>query len=191
MALSVNSFGTRGITNNCGWAKIPTAQLVGDAYGAMEFLAAQPFVDAKNISAVGFSMGATTVLSLAQDDWAFRVDTTGKSKLKAAVSMYPRCGQVDRSSITLMAPLQIIIGELDDWTPVSECQLLSKHVSPEGASLTLTVLPGAYHAFDHFTYNGRPLGRRVVQGHVHEPNEGANSKAISIIRRNLANNLSN
>lgn len=189
VSLAVDSFGSRDVSTNCGWHTISDYRLVADAYGAIEYLVAQPFVDARNIGAIGFSMGGTTVLEFAQEDWANSQDTRNKRKLKAGVAMYPRCGRADRVNPMLVAPVQIIIGDVDDWTPAYECENFREGVSPKGAPLSLKILPGAYHAFDVFTVEGRPVGSRVIMGHVLEPNDEANEQAVATVRAFLMQNL--
>jgi dienelactone hydrolase len=44
------------------------------------------------------------------------------------------------------APLLILIGESDDWTPAAPCRALAAQVG--AAKLTLVTYPGAYHVFD-------------------------------------------
>jgi len=47
-----------------------------------------------------------------------------------------------------LAPLLILIGEKDDWTPADPCEALTKAAQAAGYPVTLKVYPGAYHAFD-------------------------------------------
>ena len=62
VALFVDDFSTRGLKETCA---VDFNEAMADAYGALGFLAGQPFVDAARIAAVGFSQGGDTALRLA------------------------------------------------------------------------------------------------------------------------------
>jgi dienelactone hydrolase len=47
-----------------------------------------------------------------------------------------------------MAPLLILIGEADDWTPPEPCRKLAENARAAGYPVELTVYPGAHHSFD-------------------------------------------
>jgi dienelactone hydrolase len=49
-----------------------------------------------------------------------------------------------------IAPLLILAGELDDWTPAAPCQRLAAHASAEGQPVSIVVYPRAYHSFDSY-----------------------------------------
>ena len=71
----------------------------------------------------------------------------------------------------MTVPTLILIGELDDWTPASECRNLAEGrddwgVSREkgqGIPIEITVYPGAYHDFDvpHFRTPEKLLGHHL------------------------------
>jgi dienelactone hydrolase len=45
-----------------------------------------------------------------------------------------------------VAPLLLLLGEADDWTPIAPCQALAAR--GDGAPIEMHVYPGAYHGFD-------------------------------------------
>jgi dienelactone hydrolase len=47
-----------------------------------------------------------------------------------------------------IAPLVILIGEKDDWTPAAPCQQLAAAAERAGYPVTIKVYPGAHHSFD-------------------------------------------
>jgi dienelactone hydrolase len=59
----------------------------------------------------------------------------------AGIALYPRCGFF--TQFRGSAPLLILAGELDDWTPAAECRLLAN-----AEKVTLKVYPGVHHSFD-------------------------------------------
>ena len=46
------------------------------------------------------------------------------------------------------APLLILIGEKDDWTPVEPCQRMTETAQAAGLPVSIKVYPGAHHSFD-------------------------------------------
>ena len=147
-----DSFGPRGHRSIC---EIPNSQRSideemrrDDVFAAMKWLAAQPGVDASRIVVAGWSHGAQTVLSV--------MDATDKTvqaqpvKPRAAVAFYPGCIKFERMfNYELSAPLLLMIGELDDWTPAAPCVALGRRLGKPGQpAFEMMVYPGSYHAFD-------------------------------------------
>jgi dienelactone hydrolase len=163
-----DSFSTRGHADGvCTDASPPIvsfAQRADDAYAALVHLQTLPNVDARRIAVMGGSHGGSSTL-------ATIVDTAANSKrnaprLAAAIALYPGCGRsigdwsVERArdarhKITgysgvfrPLAPLLILTGELDDWTPAEPCRRMAAASRQAGHPVEITVYPGAHHAFD-------------------------------------------
>jgi dienelactone hydrolase len=84
----------------------------------------------------------------------------------AAVALYPSCAarmgtwRVERRPATNgrivnysgvykpLAPLLILIGEIDDWTPAEPCRELAQTAQRAGYPVAIKVYPGAHHSFD-------------------------------------------
>jgi dienelactone hydrolase len=141
VSLAVDSFATRGITDQC--TQLDPTRL-GDALGALSYLSGLSFVDARRIAVVGSSQGATVALKLAST-YEDIFDVPRDPRSIAAVAYYPMCGAMTED---LIRPALILIGELDDWTPAKDCKLWTKWQVDRGAPAKLVVYPGAYHAFD-------------------------------------------
>jgi dienelactone hydrolase len=47
-----------------------------------------------------------------------------------------------------LAPLLILIGELDDWTPAEPCRRMAAAAQAAGYPVEIKVYPGAHHSFD-------------------------------------------
>jgi dienelactone hydrolase len=178
VVLVVDSFTTRGIEQACTAIGHGIAARIGDAYGALAYLAAQPFVDANRIALLGFSQGAITALSLvgARDFEMFENEVD--HKFKAAVAFYPACP----ADGTMTVPTLILIGELDDWTRAVGCRSMMEERTGAGSPVRLIVYPGAYHAFDVMALQPG----REMYGHRIEYNETAARQAIDEVRRFLA-----
>jgi dienelactone hydrolase len=175
VTLVVDSFTTRGINNTCSGEPAPR---VADAYGALAWLARQPFVDANRIAVLGFSAGGVATMSIAEARDFELFENEGEHAFKAAVALYPAC----RSDNALKMPTLILIGELDDWSPAAACRATAARRTG-GSPVKLIVYPGAYHSFD----TPRP-GRRYF-GHWLEYNAAATQAATEETRRFLAEQL--
>jgi dienelactone hydrolase len=145
VSLVLDSFATRGIKNAC--TQVTPGLLLtrqGDALGALSYLSNLPFVDSQRIAVIGYSQGAMVALQLASNHQAEIFDVPRDRKFKAAVAYYPLCSV---ASEELIVPALIMIGELDDWTPATDCERWMKRRADRGAPVKLIVYPGAYHAF--------------------------------------------
>jgi len=141
VVLLPDSFGSRGLGAQCTTREreMRPRDRVGDAVGAADWLAVQPFVDPARIALLGWSNGGSTVL------WAVsgQVRPAG-SDWRVAIAFYPGCrlpAGSERWKPRL--PLHILIGAIDDWTPPEPCRELT-----DRGPVELIEYPGAYHAFD-------------------------------------------
>jgi dienelactone hydrolase len=171
VSLMLDSFATRGIKNAC--TQVTPGLLLtrqGDALGALSYLSNLPFVDSQRIAVVGYSQGAMVALQLASNHQAEIFDVPRDRKFKAAVAYYPLCSV---ASEELIVPALIMIGELDDWTPATDCERWMKRRADRGAPVKLIVYPGAYHGFNSPAFaDGRDyLGHWVK----YDPTTGAQS----------------
>lgn len=138
-----DSFNPRGVRQVCtlSQAERPVYPFGRsfDANGAADWLAAQPFIDKSRLGLIGWSHGGSTVL------WTVREGGAPNTvDFKTAIAFYPGCKvPSERPNWKPRLPLKILIGALDDWTPVEPCRDLSaKH------SVPLIEYPDAYHGFD-------------------------------------------
>jgi dienelactone hydrolase len=123
-------------------------------------------------------MGGVAVL------YALDLDMTAQyfaERFRAAVAYYPGCITLPRFT----APVAILIGEADDWTPAERCRDMVRHARPDSAPIAMTVYPGAHHAFD--VVQLQP-GRQVY-GHWIEYNDAAAEDAEVRVRTFLATHL--
>ena len=85
------------------------------------------------------------------------------------------------------APLLILIGEADEWTPAARCQEMVRQSAQWGTTtahgVTLQVYPGAHHGFD----GDLPLGSYA--GHTCERNPEVAAHAETEVKRFLAHHL--
>src|SRR5262249_2873045 len=140
--LAVDSFGPRGFEDGCGGVG-SSVDLVMDAYGALLYLAALPFIDAERIAIVGYSKSADPVLSVVGFDCLVRLFDR---QFRVAVAYYPFCQR--QESIAVSVPTLILIGERDDWNFARDCRKLMTQRNGLGALIRLVVLPDAHHSFN-------------------------------------------
>lgn len=141
-----DSFTPRGLRELC---TTPVAQRTlraadrrADIQGALDWLAARPEVDRARIVVIGWSHGGSAVLSALNH----RIGVQ-PLQARAAVAFYPGCSPYARTegSYLPVAPLLILIGALDDWTPPAPCVELGKWTP----KVSVVVFPGSHHGFDH------------------------------------------
>ena len=144
VVLFPDSFGSRGLGSQCR-ERTRLASANGlrrlDAFAAASWLAAQPGITSGGVVLLGWSDGGSTVVAAAR----VAVDAP-KGLLRGLIAFYPGCTAASRSAgWQPMAPLLVLMGEADDWTPVAPCGFLASNV---GAAMQLVTYPGAYHDFD-------------------------------------------
>lgn len=182
VTLTIDRFGTRGITNAC--ASGPPPATLYDAYRALNFLVGLSSVDPGRVAVVGFSQGAMLALLSVERG---QIERGSKEKFRAAIGFYPPCLGL-KGNMTV--PTLILIGELDDWAPATECRNLAEgrddwgisREKGQGIPIEITVYPGAYHDFDvpNFTTPVTMFGHRL------EFNEAARDQSAEALRKFLS-----
>jgi dienelactone hydrolase len=109
-----------------------------DAYGALDWLAQQNFVDPDRVAVLGFSMGGITTLD-AVEAGVGAIAKAVKRHFRAAIAYYP-CTRYRAGVMTV--PTLILVGDKDDWTPASYCRDMMARRNSKGAPVTLIVYPG-------------------------------------------------
>jgi len=187
VALLVDSFTTRSIDHACTPEKYAAEQSnivkrTFDAYGALLFLARQPFVDPRRVVIVGVSQGGMVTLSVAEERTFDLFVNPSNLAFRAAVALYPPCSVAGaRPSI----PTLILVGELDDWTPAKDCARTVARWGNAGPLVQLVTYPGAYHAFD--VPNLQP--GRMMFGHWLQHNAEVTEDAHRRIRAFLTDHV--
>ena len=153
--LLVDSFNPRGTREICTTPPkqrtIFSKQRWLDAYGALTYLNTRTDVIAGKIAAIGFSHGGTNALQI-MDANLPAYAASGKG-FAASVAMYPGCTEVlrQRPQFKVYAPLLVLVGELDDWTPAERCRELAERSRNLGEPVEYVSYPNSYHGFDETT----------------------------------------
>jgi dienelactone hydrolase len=131
-------------TQRVGRRRVTQANRRLDALGAIAYLADRPDVDAKKIGLVGWSNGGSTVLAATN----LRHHDVAAASVKAAfaIAFYPGCEADLKRGYEPAAPLLVLIGQADDWTPAAPCRALVRAAGDPKPEIE--VYPGAYHDFD-------------------------------------------
>lgn len=145
-AVFPDSLTPRGETELCtqkiGSRKIDQTERRADALATLAWVAAQPWAQPERIALLGWSHGGSAVLSATD---ANRSDVRGQAIRPAtAIAFYPGCSAALKSGYKPRAPLVLMLGEKDDWTPPGPCIELGKAVQAE-----VNVYPDSYHDFDN------------------------------------------
>ena len=157
-----DSFTTRGHAGGVCTDPSPSrtevnpARRVRDAYAALTYLRTLPSVDGRHVGLMGGSHGGTTTLAsiVAPESDTEALAEDKRAGFAAAVALYPGCatrlGSWRASPAGVykpVAPVLILIGEQDDWTPAEPCQKLTEAAKKAGHPVTIKVYPGAHHSF--------------------------------------------
>jgi dienelactone hydrolase len=146
VTLLVDSFTPRGIDEVCTGRHLlsPVRERADDARGALRYLQGRPDVRADRIGLLGWSNGAAATLSVVFDRG------TAERDFRAAVAFYPNCTRSypGGPDFRPYAPLYVLVGALDDWTPAAACTALVERARGTGAPIAIKVYPGAHHSFD-------------------------------------------
>ena len=140
-------------TQKIGTRKIDQTERRADALGTLAWVAAQSWAQPQHIALLGWSHGGSAVLSATDST---RADVRGVNvRPAAAVAFYPGCSAALKSRYRPGAPLVLMLGEKDDWTPPGPCIELGKVVAAE-----VNVYADAYHDFDN------PVGQVQLRADV-------------------------
>ncbi len=188
VVLQVDSLGPRGESNLCvNPFLIPFAVRVQDAYDGRKYLAGLSSVIPGRIAVMGWSHGGIAALAAVSPMNYAAVGglyfphqlPKKRNRFQAAIAFYPYC---TANLEDAQAPLLILIGDTDDWTPAELCRMNL----PKGKSrheVSLKVYPGAYHAFD---WEGTDM---LIQGHRLQYDPAATADAIVEVQKFLEKHL--
>jgi dienelactone hydrolase len=156
-ALAVDSLTPRGerelCTQRIGSRRVTQRERRRDALAALAWLAERDEVDPARIGLLGWSNGGSTVLAATNLNHAEVAAARRRPSL--AVAFYPGCEAERARGYRPSAPLLMLLGEADDWTPAAPCKALAAAVTAPAAADTAEAprpqweaYAGAYHGFD-------------------------------------------
>lgn len=139
-----DSFGSHGLGPQCRVSHRIAGYMAmrrADALAAASWLERQAGIPPGGIILMGWSNGASTVLRASRP-----AHDLPAGLFRGFVAFYPACRFASPGrDWHPVAPMLILIGAKDDWTPAPPCHELTLHAP---ADVTLLTYPGAYHDFD-------------------------------------------
>jgi dienelactone hydrolase len=220
VVLIPDSFTARGLPNGlCTLRADQQRGITGetraaDAYGALAYLRTLPFVDGTRVGVMGGSHGGRSTLSsmVVPATPANRLAEAKRTGFVAGIALYPSCagpyggwstkrangatGRVVSYSgvYTPIAPLLILIGEADDWTPAEDCRRLAQASRAAGHPVEIKIYPGVHHSFDNTapvrfvearTNANAPTGKGATTGGDAAAWEDARKEVAAFFARHL------
>lgn len=145
--LALDSLTARGekelCTQRIGTRRITQTERRKDALGALQWLSAQPQVDASRLALLGWSHGGSTVLAANNRTHPLVEGFTLRPRL--AVAFYPGCETDLKRGYRPASDTLLLVGLADDWTPAAPCQQLETAGPPW---VKVLAYEGAHHGFD-------------------------------------------
>ena len=161
----------RGVGVICGKSSdLSFGQGAKDAQAALEHLAGLGYVDPHKIALMGFSWGGAVAFLVGSSGASNHPNIKNRSGLRyaASIAVYPVCHhpafsrgggmtspELDFALPDIDRPVLALLGELDHEEDPVECTRRIAAVKQRGATVELTVLPNATHAWDSPEANGR------------------------------------
>jgi dienelactone hydrolase len=124
---------------SCATGGITLDEAGRDAVAAASWLRSQPYVDAKRITAIGWSYGGGAVLTALGSHSADQLIFT------RAILYYPLCAGVEPWSNPI--PVLVLHGGSDNVAPPQICESAFR-IGAGRANVKIINYPGAYHCFD-------------------------------------------
>jgi dienelactone hydrolase len=184
LVLNLDSFGPRGLGDGkvCENTAALTEALryrTQDAFDALRYLRSRDDVDPERVFLMGQSNGGSVAM-IAAASGAARAFRAPEGGFRGVVAYYPWCGAFGTPRPSLEAPLLVLAGARDDWTPPDECQRLSS----SGAPIRVTVYEQAAHSFDLLAPLHRYLGNLV--GYDPVATQDSRQRMLAFFRENGA-----
>lgn len=146
----LNSFKSRGVTSTVGsQVEVTIATVILDAYRALDGLAEHPRIDIDRVAISGWSLGGGVALF---SGWDPILNALGqRHRFVAHLAFYPPCFVNPLNLGFTNAPMHILIGGADNWTPAAACKQLVDRLAANNINIDITVYAEAHHGFDSET----------------------------------------
>lgn len=142
---SFEARGTREVSTT--QIEVTMAMMISDAYAALGFLAKNPKIDAKKIAIAGWSLGGGMATYSAWEPIIEKLSPEGL-RFAAHMPVYPACHIKAEDNRWSDAPMCILMGEAEDYTPAAPAVDLVDDVNAHGGNAEIILYPDSYHSFD-------------------------------------------
>ena len=121
--------------------------MITDAFRGLSLMSQHPDIDPNRIGIMGWSLGGSTSFYSA---WKpiIKSLTTGNEKFSAHLPLYPGTHIKPDVNEWSDAPMHILCGNDDDYTPTILVKNILEYMKPNKSNVELTVYPNAHHSFD-------------------------------------------
>jgi dienelactone hydrolase len=144
----VHSFDARSVVSIVeDQMAVTHAMLLTDAYQALALLGRHPLIDADRIGVSGWSLGGTVALYAAWSPIAEAL-APGGERFAAHLPLYPAAHMRPEEKRWTGAPIRVLHGADDDYTPVQFVTDLADELRPHGVEIDVRAYPGGHHSFD-------------------------------------------
>jgi dienelactone hydrolase len=146
--LVVDSFGPRGIASTgSDQSRLSLAASVADALSALRVLAAHQRIDRHRIGIMGFSKGGQVALYAALEPFR-RAVIADELRFATHVAFYASCSVPYKAARIGPAPILMLLGADDDYTPSGHCLRYAEWLREKGGDVRVLTYDGAGHGFD-------------------------------------------
>jgi dienelactone hydrolase len=144
----VHSFEARNVTSIVeDQMAVTHAMLLTDAYRALEMLGSHPGIEAARIGVTGWSLGGTVSLYAAWEPIAEALAPNGE-RFAAHLPLYPAAHLRPEEPRWTGAPIRVLHGADDDYTPVRFVDELAEELRSHGIPIEVIAYEGGHHSFD-------------------------------------------
>ena len=144
----VDSFTPRGLSSTArDQSRLSTMANLADALAALKLLATHPRIDPARIGVMGFSRGGQVALYSSLEPLRHGVVGSDLS-FAAHVALYPSCSIPYRAQQVSRAPILMLLGGADDYTPAAACRDYAAWFAAKGVPVQVVTYDGAHHDFD-------------------------------------------
>ena len=144
----IHSFEARGLISIVeNQMAVTLATMITDAFRALSLMSQHPDIDSNKIGIAGWSLGGSTAFYSA---WQPIINslTIDNEKFSAHLPLYPGTHIKPVINEWSDAPMHILCGKDDDYTPTSLVENILEYIKPKKSNIDLTVYPDAHHSFD-------------------------------------------
>ena len=144
----IHSFEARGLISIVeNQMAVTLATMITDAFRALSLISQHPDIDSNKIGIAGWSLGGSTAFYSA---WQPIINslTIDNEKFSAHLPLYPGTHIKPVINEWSDAPMHILCGKDDDYTPTSLVENILEYIKPKKSNIDLTVYPDAHHSFD-------------------------------------------
>lgn len=145
----VHSFDARNVTSVVeDQMAVTMAMMLVDCYRALELLGTHPRIDSQRIGITGWSLGGSVALYAGFEPLRAAIVGESGPRFAAHLPIYPAAHVRPEETSWTSAPIRVLVGEADDYTPARFVTDLVRDLRPHGVRIEAVVYPDAHHSFD-------------------------------------------